>query len=118
LAQGSSNFKLNEQIDDLDKRVSDQALQCPGPKLLITFKHNPFGRRIYKSASAGTSVYAYDGDNLVEETRAAGAVVARYSQGLQNTHNAPFSKRFSKRKTCFTSSTAYARRSALGWMFS
>jgi RHS repeat-associated protein len=47
----------------------------------VTFKYDPFGRRIYKSFSAGTtSVYAYDGDNLVEETNAAGAVVARYSQ--------------------------------------
>jgi RHS repeat-associated protein len=27
-------------------------------------------------------VFAYDGDNLIEETNAAGAVVARYSQGL------------------------------------
>jgi uncharacterized protein RhaS with RHS repeats len=37
-------------------------------------------RRIYKSSSSGTSVYAYDGDNLVEETNSAGAVVARYAQ--------------------------------------
>jgi RHS repeat-associated protein len=44
------------------------------------FKYDPFGRRIYKSSSAGTSVYAYDGDNLVEETNSSGAAVARYSQ--------------------------------------
>jgi len=30
----------------------------------------------------GTSVFAYDGDNPVEETNASGGVVARYSQGL------------------------------------
>jgi len=48
----------------------------------VTFKYDPFGRRIYKSSSSGISVFAYDGDNLVEETNAAGAVVARYSQGL------------------------------------
>lgn len=47
---------------------------------LVTFKYDPFGRRIYKSSSSATSIYAYDGDNLVEETNAAGAVVARYSQ--------------------------------------
>jgi RHS repeat-associated protein len=45
-----------------------------------SFKYDPFGRRIYKSSSSGTSVYAYDGDNLVEETNSSGAVVARYSQ--------------------------------------
>jgi hypothetical protein len=39
-------------------------------------------RRIYKSSSSGTSIFAYDGDNLVEETNSSGAVVARYSQGL------------------------------------
>jgi RHS repeat-associated protein len=43
-----------------------------------TFKYDPFGRRIYKSSSAGTSVYAYDGDNLIEETNSSGAVAARY----------------------------------------
>ncbi|HLZ52524.1 MAG TPA: RHS repeat-associated core domain-containing protein [Candidatus Acidoferrum sp.] len=39
---------------------------------------NPFGRRIYKSSSAGTSIYAYDGDNLIEETNSSGVVVSRY----------------------------------------
>jgi RHS repeat-associated protein len=46
-----------------------------------TFKYDPFGRRIYKSSSAGTSIFAYDGDNLIEEVNASGAVVARYTQG-------------------------------------
>jgi hypothetical protein len=50
------------------------------PKRLVTFKYDPFGRRIYKSSSSGTSVYAYDGDNLIEETNASGGVVARYEQ--------------------------------------
>jgi hypothetical protein len=49
---------------------------------MSSFKYDPFGRRIYKLSSTSTSVYAYDGDNLVEETNAAGGVVARYSQGL------------------------------------
>ncbi len=45
-----------------------------------TFKYDPFGRRIYKSSSAGTSIFAYDGDSLVEETNSSGTAVARYSQ--------------------------------------
>jgi len=49
---------------------------------MVTFKYDPFGRRIYRSSSAGTSVYAYDGDNPVEETNASGALVARYTLGL------------------------------------
>ena len=49
----------------------------------VTFKYDPFGHRIYKSSSSGTSVYVYDIDNLVEETNAGGAAVALYSfQGL------------------------------------
>ncbi len=48
----------------------------------VSFKYDPFGRRIYKSSSTATSVYAYDGDNLIEETNASGVVVARYSQWL------------------------------------
>ena len=45
-------------------------------------RDDPFGRRIYESSSNGTSIYAYDGANLVEETNSSGAAVARYSQGL------------------------------------
>jgi RHS repeat-associated protein len=46
----------------------------------VSFKYDPFGRRIYKSSSSGTSIYAYDGQNLIEETNSSGGVVARYSQ--------------------------------------
>src|SRR5580700_340078 len=52
----------------------------PGTDDMVSFKYDPFGRLIYKSSSSGTSVYAYDGDNLIEETNAAGGVVARYEQ--------------------------------------
>lgn len=34
------------------------------------------------SSSSGTSVFAYDGDNLIEETSSTGTVVARYVHGL------------------------------------
>jgi len=46
----------------------------------VTFKYDPFGRRIEKSSSAGTSIYAYDGINVVEESNATGGAVARYTQ--------------------------------------
>ena len=51
-------------------------------KRRVSFKYNPFGRRIEKVSPTTTSVYAYDGDNLIEETNSVGAVVARYSDGL------------------------------------
>jgi uncharacterized protein RhaS with RHS repeats len=57
-----------------------RSLECRGCP--ATFKYDPFGRRTYKSSTAGTSVYSYDGDSLIEEANSAGAAVARYSQGL------------------------------------
>jgi hypothetical protein len=53
----------------------------PGTASTVTFKYDPFGRRVYKSSSSGTSVYAYDGDGLIEETNSSGTAVARYAQG-------------------------------------
>ena len=69
---------------DFENRMSTVTL--PGGGGTVTFKYDPFGRRISKSSSAGTSIFAYDGDNLIEETNSSGAVVARYSQGLNNPH--------------------------------
>jgi RHS repeat-associated protein len=45
-----------------------------------TFNYDPLGRRIEKSSSAATSVFAYDGDNLIEEANSSGTVVARYAR--------------------------------------
>jgi RHS repeat-associated protein len=65
---------------DYENRMSSVTL--PGSGGTVQFKYDPFGRRIYKSSSSGTSVFAYDGDNLIEETNSSGTAVARYSQGL------------------------------------
>ncbi len=61
---------------DFENRLTSVTL--PGSGGTVSFKYDPFGRRVYKSSSSGTSVFAYDGDNLVEETNSSGAVVARY----------------------------------------
>jgi YD repeat-containing protein len=66
---------------DFENRLTSVAL--PGTGGTINFKYDPFGRRIYKSSLTATSVYAYDGDNLVEEANSSGAVPARY-EGTQN----------------------------------
>jgi len=65
---------------DYENRMTSVTL--PGSGGTVSFKYDPFGRRIYKSSSSATSVYAYDGDNLIEETNSSGTAVARYSQGL------------------------------------
>ena len=65
---------------DFENRLLSVIL--PGTGGTVSFKYDPLGRRIYKSSSAGTSIFAYDGDNIVEETNSSGTAVARYSQGL------------------------------------
>ena len=51
---------------------------CP----VNSFQYDPFGRRIYKQSPTTTSIFAYDGANLSEETNGAGTTVARYTQNL------------------------------------
>jgi RHS repeat-associated protein len=63
---------------DYENRMSSVTL--PGSGGTVSFKYDPFGNRIYKSSASATSIYAYDGDYLIEETNASGAVVARYTQ--------------------------------------
>ena len=47
----------------------------------VTFKYDPFGRRIQKNGPVGTTNYIYDGANLAEESDNSGNVLARYTQG-------------------------------------
>jgi len=46
----------------------------------VSFKYDPLGRRIEKVSPTFTSIFAYDGDTLIEETNSSGAVVSRYTQ--------------------------------------
>jgi aspartyl-tRNA(Asn)/glutamyl-tRNA(Gln) amidotransferase subunit B len=48
---------------DYENRMSSVTLPASGGT--ISFKYDPFGRRIYKSSSSGTSVYAYDAQTFV-----------------------------------------------------
>jgi len=65
---------------DFENRMTSVTL--PGSGGTVSFKYDPFGRRIYKSSSSGTSIFAYDGPHLLEEANSSGAVVARYAQSL------------------------------------
>src|ERR1700721_2546071 len=46
----------------------------------VAFKYDPFGRRIYKSSTTWTGVFAYDGYNLIETLSSSGSVTADYTQ--------------------------------------
>jgi RHS repeat-associated protein len=63
---------------DYENRMTSVTLPSSGGA--VTFKYDPLGRRIEKISPTTTSVFAYDGENLIEETNSSGAVVARYSQ--------------------------------------
>jgi RHS repeat-associated protein len=71
---------ISRQKDTFCSTTISAAASDSSGRTTDSFKYDPFGRRIYKSSSSATSVYAYDGDNLVEETSSAGGVVARYEQ--------------------------------------
>jgi RHS repeat-associated protein len=45
----------------------------------VTFKYDPFGRRIYKSSPNFTGIFAYDGFNLIMTMNSGGTVVSRYT---------------------------------------
>ncbi len=65
---------------DFENRLTSVTL--PGTGGTVTFKYDPFGRRIEKISPSATSIFVYDGSNLIEEVNSSGAAVARYSQGL------------------------------------
>jgi RHS repeat-associated protein len=52
----------------------------PGSAGTVSFKYDPFGRRIQKSTASATTNYLYDGPTLVEEVDQNGNPLARYSQ--------------------------------------
>jgi RHS repeat-associated protein len=63
---------------DYENRLTSVTLPNSGGT--VSFKYDPFGRRIEKISPATTSVFAYDGDSLVETVNSSGGVVARYAQ--------------------------------------
>jgi RHS repeat-associated protein len=47
----------------------------------VTFRYDPWGRRIQKSGPNGTTNFVYDESNTIEELDSAGNVLARYTHG-------------------------------------
>jgi RHS repeat-associated protein len=64
---------------DVENRLTQVTL--PGSAGTVNFKYDPFGRRIEKISPNATSIFVYDGDDLVETVSATGSAVARYTQG-------------------------------------
>jgi len=64
---------------DFENRLSSVAL--PGTGGTVSFRYDPFGRRIQKSSGSGTTLYAYDGASIAAEYDGTGSVAAEYVQG-------------------------------------
>ncbi|MFZ3200418.1 MAG: RHS repeat-associated core domain-containing protein [Candidatus Acidiferrales bacterium] len=64
---------------DYENRLTQVTL--PGQGGTVQFRYDPFGRRIEKISPNATSIFAYDGPNLIETVNSTGGVVARYTQG-------------------------------------
>jgi YD repeat-containing protein len=64
---------------DYENRLTSVTL--PGTGGTVTFKYDPFGRRIEKISPTTTSIFVYDGDNLVQTMNSTGSLVAHYAQG-------------------------------------
>lgn len=64
---------------DYENRLTSVTLPNGGGA--VTFNYDPFGRRIEKVTASATTIYAYDGANIVGEYDAAGELSAKYVQG-------------------------------------
>ncbi|MHC4321711.1 MAG: RHS repeat domain-containing protein [Planctomycetota bacterium] len=65
---------------DPDNRLTSVTL--PGSGGVVSFQYDPFGRRIYKSSLLGTTIFVYDGSNVIEEVDDGGFMKALYTHAL------------------------------------
>lgn len=63
---------------DFENRMVSATLPSSGT---VTFKYDPWGRRIYKSSPTWTGIFAYDGVSLIETINSSGSEAASYTQG-------------------------------------
>jgi YD repeat-containing protein len=64
---------------DFESRMASAVVPGSGT---VTFKYDPFGRRVEKSSWLGTTNYLYDGINILETTDQNGNELARYADTL------------------------------------
>jgi RHS repeat-associated protein len=63
---------------DYDNRLTSVTL--PASAGTVSFKYDPFGRRVRKISPTTTSVFLYDGPNTVATASGTGGIVARYAE--------------------------------------
>jgi RHS repeat-associated protein len=65
---------------DYENRLTSVTLPSSGGT--FSFKYDPFGRRIKIVSPSGTIIYAYYGDNIVDQMDATGTWQSRFTHGL------------------------------------
>jgi RHS repeat-associated protein len=73
-SSGTTNYQ-----PDAQNRLTSVTL--PGTGGTVSYQYDPFGRRIQKVTPTATTIYVYDGPNVIEEVDQNGVVLARYTQG-------------------------------------
>ncbi len=63
---------------DFDDRLVSVVVPETGT---VTFRYDPFGRRVQKSSPLSATNYLYDSANVVEEADGSGNLLAHYTQG-------------------------------------
>src|SRR5271157_6214157 len=63
---------------DFENRLTQAVVPGTGT---VTFKYDPFGRRIQKAGPLGTTNFLYDGPETIEEIDSSGNVLGRYTEG-------------------------------------
>jgi YD repeat-containing protein len=64
---------------DFENRLTSAVVPGIGT---VTFRYDPFGRRIQKAFTQGTTInYVYDGASSIEEADSSGNLLAHYAQG-------------------------------------
>ncbi len=67
---------------DFENRLTQVTVpQTGGGSNIVTFKYDPFGRRIQKASASGITNYLYDGATSLEEVDNGGTAVGLYTQG-------------------------------------
>ena len=79
LTKSNSNG-TTQYVWSFENRLTSVTLPNGGG--VVTFKYDPFEKRIQKAGPSGTTNYLYDDLNSVEELDGSGAVSARYTQGI------------------------------------
>jgi RHS repeat-associated protein len=81
LSKSSPNSASTYAWDFENRMTSATVTPAGGTASTVSFKYDPMGRRIWKSSALGTTLYLYDGANIVGEVGPAGVLVASYAQG-------------------------------------